>query len=478
MFLGLDIGTSSVKGLLLDDEDNVVGQATAPLKLSQPHPLWSEQNPIDWFSASLAVFRRLHRQHDRETRYVRTIGLSGQMLGVAPLDANGKALRPAMLWNDGRAGAECRDLEAAMPNFAAVTGARAMPGFSAPKILWLRRHEPYVLQGAEWLLLPKDCVRHQLTGEAVSDFADSSATLLMDTLKADWHDGILDLCGIDRGRLPRLVESAELCGTLHGEIGEEGAFGGNTQIVGGAGDNMCGAIGADVVAPGDAYISLGTSGVYCVANDKFVPALDRGMHTHRHAIPGMYLQHAVALSAAASLSWIAGIVGAGDIDALMAEVEAAALSPRQTPLFVPYLTGERTPHDDPNLTASFAGLTSAMGRLHLVQAVLEGVAFAIADCHDALRSTGVAIRQPRLIGGGTRSHLWAQLIASVIGLPVSISANAAYGPALGAARLARQARGGPLIGPKALPVTIVEPRVDLAAALHDKRQLYLKLTAQ
>ncbi len=246
--------------------------------------------------------------------------------------------------------------------------------------------------------------------------------------------------------------------------------------MGGAGDNMCGAIGADVLEPGDAYISLGTSGVYCVANDKFVPALDRGMHTHRHAVPGMYVQHAVALSAAASLSWIAGIVGATDIDALMAQVQAAALSPKDTPIFVPYLTGERTPHDDATLTASFAGLTSAMGKLHLVQAVLEGVAFAIADCHDALLSTGVAIRQPKLIGGGARSRLWAELIASVIGRPLSLSPGAAFGPALGAARLARQAMGGELRSDLNRATTVIEPRADLAAALQDKRQRYLTLT--
>lgn len=474
MYLGLDIGTSGVKGLLLDDADNVVGQATRPLTLSQPRPLWSEQNPIDWMSTSFKVLDQLAADNADAMRQVRGIGLSGQMLGVAPVDERGTPLRPAMLWNDGRAGAECRELERKMPRFAEITGARAMPGFSAPKILWLRRHEPAVLDKAKWLLLPKDYLRFRLTDEAVSDRADSSASLLMDTAKGDWCDAILDRCGVARAQLPRLIDSAEIGGVLAPEHCAIWHLPHGTPVVGGAGDNMCGAIGADVAAPGDAYISLGTSGVYCVANDRFVPALDRGMHTHRHALSGLFVQHAVTLSAAASLAWIAGILGVEDIDALMAEVTAASLSPRATPIFVPYLTGERTPHDDPALTAHFVGLTSAMGRSHLVQAVLEGVAFAIADCHDALLSSGAVIRRPRLIGGGARSRLWAELIASVIDLPLSIAGTAAYGPALGAARLARLARGGPLCARHGDAV-VIEPHAGLRAALREKRVRYQAL---
>jgi xylulokinase len=322
-----------------------------------------------------------------------------------------------------------------------------MPGFPAPKISWLMRHEPDALKRARRILLTKDYVRLALTGQAASDRADASATLLMDTARGDWHDDILAHCGIDRSRLPRLVESAEISGTLRDALALRWRLPSGTPVAGGAGDNMCAGVGVGAVQAGAAYISLGTSGVYFVANDRFVPAQGGGMHTHRHAVAGLYAQHAVVLSAGAALAWMANLLGRRDVGALIAETEALGLLPEATPVFTPYLAGERTPQDDPLLTAAFSGLTHATGPHHLVQAVLEGVALALADGHTALTGTGARIDHITLTGGGARSALWARLIAAAIGQPLAVLAHDPAASATGAARLARAAVGGPLMTP-------------------------------
>ncbi|MBX3499404.1 MAG: xylulokinase [Alphaproteobacteria bacterium] len=445
MYLGIDIGTSGVKSVLVDEEDAILAEASAPLGVSRPRPQWSEQDPRDWWRATEATLDALAAGHRELMGRVRAIGLSGQMLGVALLDGEGEPLRPALLWSDGRAARDGHALEAEIASFASLTGARAMAGFCAPKLRWLTRHEPEHVAGARWILLPKDHVRLHLCGEAASDRADSSATLLMDTTAGDWSDAILECCGVRRAQLPRLVESAEPAGTLRATLARRWGLPPDTPVAGGAGDNMCGGVGAGVVADGDACISLGTSGVYFVANRRFAPSLDHGMHTHRHAVRGLYCQQAVVLSAAAALSWVAGIVGAHDIGALVAEVEQADIASDETPLFAPYLGGERTPHDDLSLTAAFAGLGFATERLHLVQAVMEGVALALRDCQDALESAGATPARPMLIGGGARSRLWTSLIASALDRTLSVPDGSATGPALGAARLARAAVGGKLV---------------------------------
>ena len=294
----------------------------------------------------------------------------------------------------------------------------------------------------------------------------------MDTARGDWHDGILAACGIDRARLPRLVESAAISGTLRGELAARWHLPAGTPVAGGGGDNMCAGVGVGAVQAGAAYISLGTSGVYFVANDRFVPARGGGMHTHRHAVAGLFAQHAVALSAGAALAWIAGVLGRQDIGELIAEVESQGLSADATPVFTPYLAGERTPHDNPLLTATFSGLTHMTGPLHLVQAVLEGVALALADGHEALAADGARIERITLTGGGARSALWARLVAAAIGQPLCLAADQRSGPAIGAARLARAAVGGPLIAEtgSASPIIEVDPR--LSEQLARKRALF------
>jgi xylulokinase len=395
------------------------------------------------------------------------------MLGVTLVDADGRPIRPALLWNDGRASVEAAELEAVIPDFAGLTGARAMPGFPAPKLRWLAKHEPETLVRARWLLMPKDFVRLHLTGEVACDRADGSATLLMDTGAGEWSERIAAASAVDRRLLPSLVESAELAGALRHDHAERWGLEPGTPVLAGAGDNMCGGLGAGVIRAGQAYISLGTSGVYFVANDRFVPSRHSGMHTHRHALPGLYCQQGCVLSAAGALAWIAGILGESDIAGLMGSVEAAGCNIATTPVFTPYLSGERTPHDDPSLTAAFSGLTLSTTRADVVHAVLEGLAFALADCQRALASTGALIDRVVLIGGGARSRLWAQLIASAIGLPLTVPAEAAVGPALGAARLARYALGLPLVvKDSSAAAEVVRPVAALTEALAHKRAAY------
>lgn len=469
--LGIDLGTSGVKSVLVDARDAVLAEASAPLVVSRPRPLWCEQAPADWWNAVRITLDALAADAPEAMAAVGAIGLSGQMLGVACLDAFDRPLRPAMLWNDARAAMECAEVEAAVADFAGLVGSRAMVGFPAPKLRWLKKHEPGTLERTRRILLPKDYLRLRLTGIAASDLADASATLMMDTRAGRWSAELLAACGVSPEQLPTLIASHEIGGTLRDELAARWRLPRRTPVVGGAGDNMCGGVGAGIVRSGCASISLGTSGVYFLANEDFRPARGQGMHTHRHAVDGLFAQNGCILSAGAALAWVAALVGAPDIPALLAEVEAAALPLAETPVFTPYLSGERTPHDDAGLGAAFSELRMGMGRLHLVQAVLEGVALAFADCHRALLSTGAAIDEVSLVGGGARSGFWSRLIASAIGLPLHRSQAAAVGPALGAARLARLGIGGPLVAAEAERATILPDRAMLEA-LATKRAAY------
>ena len=347
-----------------------------------------------------------------------------------------------------------------------------MPGFSAPKILWHARHEPEAVARTRKILLPKDYVRLCLSGEAITDLADGSATLLMDTRAGSWSDAITQACGISPALLPAIVESGAIGGTLKPDLAARWKLRAGLPIAGGGGDNMCGAVGAGVIARGDACISLGTSGVYLVANDTFVPARGAGMHTHRHAVPCLFAQHGCVLSAAAALSWLMDMLKIDSAEQFLTDIARADLAAGDLPVFTPYLSGERTPYDDPTASATFSNLRMGMGALHLGRAVLEGVAFALADCQDALVAAGAPIDRIALIGGGARSRFWAQIIADAIDRPLSIPAQAALGPALGAARLARKAVGGELMPAAAATEDMIVPDPATQALLARRRDIY------
>ncbi len=441
MYLGIDLGTSSVKALLVDDEQRILAEASEPLTVERPRPLWSEQSPDRWWSATSDAVARLRSEAPAAFSAVRALGLSGQMHGATLLDSAFRVLRPAILWNDGRSGAECAELEAREPRSRDITGNAAMAGFTAPKLLWVAHHEPDVFARTAHVLLPKDWLRLRLSGDLATDASDASGTLWLDVGRRAWSADMLAACGLPPGAMPRVHEGSQPTGTLHPELAATWGLSPKTVIAAGGGDNAAGAAGAGVIKPGQALLSLGTSGVVFLVTDRFSPSPARGVHAFCHCIPGVWHQMSVTLSAASCLSWITAVVGARDEAALLAEVEAEAPRPARA-MFLPYLSGERTPHNDPGARGVFFGLTHETTRAELARAVLEGVAFAFADGMQALRDGGGAPQDITVIGGGSRSALWARIIASAVGETLLVRERAELGPAFGAARLARIAVTG------------------------------------
>ena len=438
MFLGIDIGTSGVKAVLVDGDQRMVAQANEALTVARPEPLWSEQDPGSWWRATRAAVAALKAEAPDALGAVEGIGLSGQMHGATLLDESDRVLRPAILWNDGRSASQCEALEAAEPRSREITGNLAMPGFTAPKLLWIAEHEPDVFRQTNKVLLPKDYVRLLMTGEYASDMSDAAGTLWLDVAARDWSEPMLAATGLTMDHMPRLVEGSAPSGTLRPEVAAEWGMGASVVVAGGAGDNAGGAAGIGVVAPGEAFLSLGTSGVLFVANEGFAPNPAQAVHAFCHCLPGTWHQMSVILSAASCLTWLAGLTGAESEAALLAE---AAESPARAddPLFLPYLSGERTPHNDPHARGVFFGLALATDRGALCRAVLEGVAFAFADGQDALANAGTAIGDVAVIGGGARSAYWGQILANVLDRPLGYHEGGEVGPAFGAARLGRLA---------------------------------------
>lgn len=484
MYLGIDLGTSAVKVLLLRDDGTIAGQASAPVEVVRPQPTWSEQDPQMWWRAVDTAMGDLREANPDGLAETRAVGLSGQMHGATLLDAEGSVLRNAILWNDGRSGAECRELEEAVPNSREITGNMAMPGFTAPKLLWVRKHEPEIFEKVAKVLLPKDYVRYRMTGEYASDLSDSAGTLWVEVGKRDWSDTMLEACGLDRSHMPSLYEGSEVTGTLSKEVAE--AWGMDpVPVAGGAGDQAAGAIGAGVIKPGHAFISLGTSGVYFVADDAFRPNPGGGVHTFCHAIPNTWHQMAVLLSAASAVTWVSGITGAESEAMLMEEIYDA--KQRGYPfdehlLFLPYLSGERTPHNDPNARGVFFGLTHDTKAVDLGHAVLEGVAFGFADGQQALLDAGTRIEEVSVIGGGAQGVYWGEILATVLNRTLVYREAAEVGTALGAARLARLAVTGEDPGDVCTPPPVtreVEPNPEglgnFQRRLETYRELYAKL---
>jgi xylulokinase len=470
MFLGIDIGTSGVKAVVLDETGAVAGQGTAPLSVSRPHALWSEQDPESWWRATTAAVRAID---PALRRAVRGVGLAGQMHGATPLDAAHQPLRPAILWNDGRSFGECRELEDAVPDLHRITGNLAMPGFTAPKLLWVRRHEPEVFERVRTVLLPKDYVRLKMTGEAASDLSDSAGTLWLDVAGRRWSEPVLTACGLGLDHMPALFEGPETTGLLRAEVA---ALWGLDQVLvaAGGGDNAAGAAGVGVVGEGDALLSLGTSGVIFVATRDFRPNPARAVHAFCHCLPETWHQMAVHLSAASCVDWAARVTGAAGPAEVFARAQAAGAAAGGE-LFLPYLSGERTPHNDPHVRGAFLGLDHETDAGRLSQAVLEGVAFAIADGLDALREAGTRVARLSVIGGGARSDYWGRILAAVLETPLVYLKGGEVGPALGAARLARAAAEGgePADLFAAPPVShVIEPDPALRSRLIDKQHSF------
>lgn len=445
MYLGIDLGTSELKLVLLDRQHRLVASAGERLTVQRPAPLHSEQSPADWWDAMARAMARLQAGQAAALAQVRAIGLSGQMHGAVLMDAAGEVLRPAILWNDGRSGAECAELEAACPRLHAIAGNLAMPGFTAPKLLWVRRHEPEVFAKTATVLLPKDWLRFMLTGERVGEMSDAAGTLWLDVAERRWSAEVLAACGLTEAQMPRLVEGSEASGTLRPELAARWGLPAGVIVAGGGGDNAASAVGIGAVRPGEGFVSLGTSGVIFLTSDRFRPNPASAMHAFCHALPGTWHQMSVMLSAANGLSWVTRLVGATSEGALLEQV--ARLSPEQrerAPLFLPYLNGERTPHNNPHAQGSFFGLTNEHDAAALGWSVIEGVTFGLLDGWRALGVQPGEVAGLTLVGGGARSSLWAQLLADAIGVPMVTRHGGEASGALGAARLAWLADGGTL----------------------------------
>ncbi|MCB5198223.1 xylulokinase [Loktanella sp. TSTF-M6] len=476
MFIGLDLGTSGLKGIVIDDNQRVLAEAVASLAVQRLHDGWSEQDPADWIAAAQQVMGGLRDQVDLSA--VQGIGLSGHMHGATLLDSNDAVLRPCILWNDTRAAREAAVLDD-NPDFRRLTGNIVFPGFTAPKLAWVRNHEPDIFARVAKVLLPKDYLRLWLTGEHVAEMSDAAGTSWLDVGARDWSDDLLAATGLDRDAMPRLVEGSQVSGTLRPGLAAEWGMTA-VPVAGGGGDNAASAVGVGVVQPGQAFVSLGTSGVLFAASDSYQPDAASAVHTFCHALPDTWHQMGVILAAGDAINWWAGVAGAkaSELTANLGDLRAPGGA-----LFLPYLGGERTPHNDAAVRGQLMHLDHATDRDAITRAVLEGVTHAFRDSYDALTGTGTQIDRLIGVGGGTRSDYWVQAIATALGLPVEIPVAGDFGGAFGAARLGLMAATG--AGVEAVATTpqiarVVEPVValqdDFAAAHARYRAAYGAVT--
>lgn len=443
MYLGFDYGTSEIKALLMNNEGNIIATHRLPISIQHPKALWSEQSADEWWRVTHDLVGQLRdKAGSSNWANIRGIGLSGQMHGAVLLNENNEVLRPVILWNDTRSAQQCQELTQAVPDLHTITGNLAMPGFTAPKLLWVRQHEPAVFAQTKTVLLPKDYIRFLLTGKKVSEMSDAAGTLWLDVAKRDWSDTVLAACGMNRSFMPDLVEGSEISGCLKADLAQQWGLNEGVIVAGGGGDNAASAVGVGAIRPNDAFISLGTSGVVFVVNESYRPAPQSAVHCFCHALPNRWHQMSVMLSAAACLSWYCRLVGASEPE-ILAEIERLSDEQRaRAPIFLPYLSGERTPHNDAFATGSLYGLTHEHSRAHIAYAVIEGVSFGIADGVCALQQSGTNANEYALLGGGARSPYWAQLLADILQRDIVTHQGGETGGALGAARLAALADGG------------------------------------
>lgn len=432
LLLGLDIGTSSCKAVLIDERARVAAVASVEVPLEIPRPGWTQQNPADWWSAAVRAVRRVGEMVSGKLD-VAAVGLTGQMHGLTLLDASGGVLRPAILWNDQRTAAECDEITRRVgpERVLALTGNPVLTGFTAPKLLWVKRHEPDAFSRIAHILLPKDYIRYKLSGACASDVADASGTSLFDVGRRTWSDEMCAALDVPHAWLPEVAESPTVTARISPAAAAETGLRAGTPVVAGAGDQAAQAVGAGIVREGIVGVTIGTSGVVFAASGRYQPEPRGRLHAFCHAVPGMWHWMGVMLAAGGSFEWLSATLGVSHETLLS---EAAAVAPGSDGLlFLPYLSGERTPHADPHARGVFFGLSLAHGRGHLARAVLEGVAFGLRDARELLREMGLATNDLRVSGGGARSALWRQIVADVFNEPVAaveVPEGAAFGAAL------------------------------------------------
>jgi xylulokinase len=442
MYIGIDIGTSGVKIVVTNSDCCIMASASQSFEVLRPHPLWSEQHPDLWWHGVEHCMDKLSSSHGKLLSRVRGIGLSGQMLGPVLVDQNDEPVRNTILWNDGRATEETRRLIDAFPDIGHRVGCRPNPNFVAPKIMWLHAHEPEVLERTACILLPKDYIFLKLTGERATEPTDSCGTHFMEAETATWAADLMEFIGIREDWLPRVISSYEPGTLLLENLAGRWGIPKNTAVAIGAGDNIAGAIGVGAGRPGDGVLSVGTSAVTSIVDGSYRPIPDKAVFTHPHAIPGTYLSMSVVLSATSCLDWAAGLMGkkAHELAAEAATVRTAA-GIEDAPVFLPYVNGIRTPHDMPEARGIMAGLDLRADQATIGWSVLEGIAFHIVEAFLAQRDAGIEAGYMQFIGGGSRSRLWGEMIASLAGIALHLPKGREVGASMGAARFAMVASG-------------------------------------
>ena len=424
--IGIDLGTSGTKSVLVARDGSIIDSVTASYPLSTPQPLWSEQDPADWWQATISTIKELTAAHPEET--IEGIGIGGQMHGATLLGADDQVLRPAILWNDGRCEAECEWLHQQVPDLVAQTGNRAMVGFTAPKLVWVKNHEPDIWAQVTKVLLPKDYIRYLMTGEAVAEMSDGAGMLLLDVAQRDWSDAMLAACDIDRSKVGRLIEGSDVAGVVSESAAALLGIPAGIPVVGGAGDQAAGAVGAGCVSPGQTTIALGTSGVVFTATAGYSPEPEGRLHTFCHAVPDTWHQMGVMLSAAGSLQWYRDTMYPDmDFADLVAEAAEAPVGCEGL-TFLPYLTGERTPLCDARARGAFIGLTRRHNRAYLTRAVLEGITIGLRASLGLIRQAGTEVVEATVVGGGTKSPFWMQIMANIMDATMILRDGADAGP--------------------------------------------------
>ncbi len=436
-YLGIDLGTTALKAVTTDGKSRILAVVNVPVPISHPKPGWSEQDPADWWRALQAACRKLKPHLNN----VKAVSFSGQMHGLVLLDQGHKPLRPAILWNDARAAAEAIDLNRNYPELAAIAGVRAMASFFAPKLLWMQNNEPRQWAKVKHILAPKDYLRFLLTGECATDPVDASGMWLCDVANRDWSSNLLAACETPRDLLPPILEAPAKAGRLSALAAKALGLPADIVVVTGTGDAAASCLGLGLVNPGDGVISMGTSAQIIVTKDSHVPAPAHNIHAFCHGVPQRWFQMAALLNGASPLAWLGKALDRKNLASLTAPIERQMKSDSGV-MFLPYLNGERTPHDDPHAKGAFIGLDHRAGRTELARAVMEGVALSLADCYDILHQTGTVPKRLLIIGGGTRSALWMKMIASALGRELLLAEAGEYGASLGAARLARMGSTG------------------------------------
>ena len=462
-YLGIDLGTSGLRALLVDTAGTPIGSAEHSYPTAQPHFGWSEQNPQDWIAAVEHAIADLRKRHP-DFANLKGIGVAGHMHGATLLDANNNVLRPCIMWNDTRSHVEAGAMDA-NPMFRKISGNIVFPGFTAPKLDWVRTHEPDIFGRIAKVLLPAAFINHYLTGDYFSDMSDAAGTAWFDVTKRAWSPDLLSACGMRLDQMPRLTEGSVSAGCLRSDLTAQWGLKSNPAIAGGAGDNATSACGMGILNDGDGFVSLGTSGVLLLARDDCRPAPATAVHTFCHAIPGKWIQMGVMLSAADCMTWFSNITGQSP-----AELTTALGTDIRLPSavnFQPYLSGERTPHNDASLRAGFTGISRSTTREDMTHAVLQGVCFGLRDSFEAISATGGQLKRLYVLGGGSVSRYWVTLLAIILNTPIHLPKGGEFGAALGAARLAQTAATGETAEaamPAAATAEVIAPQAHLVPA--------------